>query len=88
MNLTLQTLLGSIGLIRVQHVDEAKAARVPSMRVAKDVAFFDFAKFREELNHVIFIQTRMKSGDEKVRSGVASCLFIFLWRFRGRGSTI
>jgi hypothetical protein len=65
-HLTLETFLSSLGLLRGDHLDEAEATRLLSMRVTHDLTLFDIAIFLEHLGNLGFGKTRVNAGDEKV----------------------
>jgi hypothetical protein len=48
MDFTLQALFGRISLISRDHLDETKAPRLLSVRIAHDVALLDLAVLLEE----------------------------------------
>lgn len=74
VDFTLETLLGSIGLVRGNHLDEAKAARLFGVRVAHDVALLDLAILLEQTCDFLLAQTGMDTGDEEVGARVAAAI--------------
>jgi hypothetical protein len=74
VDFTLQTLLGSVGLIRGNHFDEAEAARLLRVWVAHDVALLDLTIFLEQTRNLLLAQTGMNTGDEEIGARVAAAI--------------
>jgi hypothetical protein len=87
-NLTLQALLGSISLLGSDHLDEAKATRFLSVRGHHDRAALDIAVLLEQTGDIGLGQTRVDTGDEKVRAGVNGTFFIIVRLAGIDGSTV
>jgi len=79
MYFTLETLLGCIGLLSCDHLDEAEAARLLGVRVTHDVALLDLSVLFKETRHLLFTERGMDTGDEEVGAGVAAALVILAW---------
>jgi hypothetical protein len=88
VNLTLQTLLGSVGLLRGDHVDETKTARLLSVGVAHDVALLNFAVLLEKTCDFIFGQARMNASDEEVGALVTALVSFTVARLRWRATAV
>lgn len=83
MDFSLKALLGRIGLLRGDHLDEAEAARFASVRVAHDVALLDIAVFLEQTGDLLLGQAGVDASDEEVGSGVDGFIIATvarLWR--------
>jgi hypothetical protein len=87
-NLALQALLGSISLLGSDHLDEAEATRFLGVRVQHDRAVLDIAVLLEQTGDIGLGQTRVDTGDEKVRAGVDGTFFIIVGLPGIDGSTV
>jgi hypothetical protein len=76
-NLTLQTLLGSVGLFRSHHLDESEATRFLGVRVDHDRAVLDITVLLEKTRNVRLGQTRVDASDEEIGASVGGAFFIF-----------
>ena len=83
MNFSLQSLLGIIGLLSSNHLDEAEAARLLGVGVAHDVALLDIAILLEETRDFVLSESRVNAGDKQVGARVAA-LVIIVPALRGR----
>ena len=70
----MKTLLGGVGLVSSDHLDEAKAARLLGMRVAHDVALLDLAVLLEQTSDLLLAQAGVDASDEEVGAGVAAAI--------------
>lgn len=73
----MKTTLGGISLLRGDHLDETKAARLAGVRVAHDAAGLDVAVLFKQTADLILGQTGVNTSDEKVGTRVDGLLFIF-----------
>lgn len=74
----LETLLGSICLVRCDHLHEAKASGLLGVGVFHDLALLYFAILLEETSDLGLSKTWMNSSDEEVRSRVHRSILIFV----------
>lgn len=74
VDLTLETLLGSVGLVRGNHLDEAEAARLLRVRVAHDVALLNLTILLEQTCNLLLGQTGVDTGDEEIGARVAAAI--------------
>jgi hypothetical protein len=84
VDFTLETLLGGVGLVGGNHLDEAEAARFLGVRVAHDVALLDLAVLLEQTCDLLLAQAGMDAGDKEVGALVAAAVCIA--RLRGRSA--
>lgn len=87
MDLSLQTLLGRVSLIRGDHLDEAEAARLLGVGIAHDVALLNLAVLLKETGDLFLTKRRMNAGDEQVGARVAA-LVIIVPTLGGRATAI
>jgi hypothetical protein len=66
MHFTLEALLGCVGLIGGDHLDETEAARLLGVRIAHDVALLDLAVLLEETRDLLLAKRRVDARDEEV----------------------
>ena len=71
MDLTLETLLGGVSLVRGDHLDEAEASRLFGVRVTHNVALLDLAILIEQTCDLLLGEARVNAGHEKVGTWVA-----------------
>jgi hypothetical protein len=69
-DLALKTLLGGIGLLSSDHLDETKATRLLGMGIKHDLALLDITVFLEETSNFGLSETRVDAGDEEVGAWV------------------
>lgn len=81
-NLALEALLGSIGLLSSDHLDEAEATRLLGVWVKHDLALLDLTVLLEEASDLGLGQAWVNAGDEQVRSRVHGAIVL------GRRSTV
>lgn len=62
--LTLQSLLGSIGLIRGDHLDKSKTTTLLGMRIAHDLTLLDLTVLLEEARNLGLGQTGVDASDK------------------------
>lgn len=74
--LTLQGLLGSIGLLRGHEVDEAEATGLLGVWVAHDLALLDIAVLGEEASNLLLDELGVNASDEQVGASVAGTLAV------------
>lgn len=86
VDLALQALLGSVCLIRGNHLDETEATRLLGMRVAHDVALLDLAILLEQTCDLILGQGGVDASDEEVGALVAALLRLTIARLRRRAT--
>ena len=72
----MEALLGGVGLVRCDHLDEAEATRLLGVGVTHDLALLDLAVLLKEARNLLLGQTGMNAGDEQVRSGVDGTIII------------
>lgn len=82
VDLALQTLLGSVSLLRGDHLDETEAARLLRVRVAHDVALLDFTILLEETCDLVLGQRWMNAGDEEVGALITALISFTVARLR------
>jgi hypothetical protein len=82
VDFTLETLFGRISLLRGDHFDEAKAARLLCVRVAHDVALLNLAILFKETRNLFLGERRMNARDEEVGTFVAAFILLVArsWR--------
>lgn len=78
-DLTLQTLLGSISLIRGNHFDETKATRFTGVRVTHDLALLNITILLKETRNLFFEKTWVDTSNEKVRAWVDCTIILRAW---------
>jgi hypothetical protein len=81
-NLTLETFLGSIGLLSSNHLDETEATRLLCVGVKHDLALLNITVFLEEAGNFLLGQTWVDTSDEKVGARV-DCTIILGRRAAG-----
>lgn len=86
VDFTLQTLFGRVSLFGSDHLDEAKAARLLSVRVAHDVTLLDVAVLLKETCDLLLGEGRVNARDEQVGALVAAAL-VFGLLASGRWTT-
>lgn len=70
VDLALQSVLRGIGILRSDHLDEAKATALASVWVTHNVALLDSAVLLEKNSDLLLGQTRVDASDEEVRARV------------------
>lgn len=75
-HLTLETLLGRIGLLGCDHLDEAEATGLATMRILHDLALLNLAVLLKEARDLSFLETRMDTSDEKIGARVDGAIII------------
>ena len=75
-NFTLETVLGSISLVRSDHLHEPKATRLLSMGVLHDLALLNLAILLEEAGDLSLGKLGVDTSDEEVGAGVDRTIFI------------
>lgn len=75
-DLTLEALLGSIGHIRGNHLDETESAGLLAVGITHNLALLNLAVLLKEASNLLLRQLRMDAGDEKVGSGVDRVIII------------
>lgn len=88
MHLALETLLGSISLLRRDHLDEAEAARLLSVGIAHDVALLDLAVLLEQPRDVLLGERGVNARHEQVGARVARAGVVVVVARRGRRATV
>jgi hypothetical protein len=88
VNLALQTLLGSVCLVRGNHLDETEATRLLGVRVAHDVALLDLTILLEQTCDLILGQRRVNASDEEVGALVAALFRLTVARLRRRATAV
>jgi hypothetical protein len=88
VDFALQALLGSVCLVRGDHLDEAKATRLLGVRIAHDVALLDLAILLEETSNLFFGQRGVDTSDEQVGSLVAALLLLDVARLGRRATAV
>lgn len=86
MDLTLQTLLGGVCLIRGDHLDETEATRLLGVRIAHDVALLDLTVLLEQACDLVLGQGRVNAGDKEVGALVAALVLLTVARLRRRAT--
>lgn len=86
MNFTLQALLCGVGLVRGDHLDEAKATGLLGVRVAHDVALLNLAILLEQAADFFLRQARVDASHEEVRARVAAVVIVTAARVWGRAA--
>lgn len=79
-HLTLETFLGSVGLLTSGHVDETEATRLLGVGVHHDGAVLDVAILLEKARNIGLGQTRVDTSHEQVGTSVLGALLIFFLR--------
>lgn len=74
--LSLQALLGGVGLVRSDHLDEAKATGLLGVRVAHDLALLDITVLLEHASDLLLGQTGVDAGDEEVGARVDGAVIV------------
>lgn len=72
----LQAILGSIGLVGGDHLDETESAGLLGMGVLHDLAFLNLTVLLEEARNLAFRQSGMDASHEQVGAGVDGAVFI------------
>lgn len=80
MNLTLEALLGSVSLVRGDHLDEAEAARLLRVRVTHDVALLHLAILLEQALDLLLAEARVDASYEEIGAWVAAVVVSTVWR--------
>jgi len=75
-NLTLESLLGSIGLISSDHLDETESTGFLGMGVKHDLALLNIAVLLEKTSNFGLRETRVDTSDKQVRSWVDSAIVL------------
>ena len=86
MDLALQTLLGSVCLVRGDHLDETEATRLLCVGVAHDVALLNFTILLEEACDLVLGQAGVDASDEEVGALVAALILLTVARLRRRAT--
>lgn len=76
MDLALQALLGSVGLVRGHHLDEAEAARLLRVWVTHDVALLHLTILLEQAADLLLRQAGVNARHEEVRARVAAVVVL------------
>lgn len=79
-HLTLETFLGSVGLLTSGHVDETETTRLLGVGVQHDGAVLDVTILLEQARNIGLGQTRVDTSHEQVGAGVLGALLIFFLR--------
>jgi len=72
----LKSLLGSIGLVSSDHLDESKATGLLGMRIKHNLALLDITIFFKEASHFGFRQTWVNSSHEEVGAWVDGTIIL------------
>jgi hypothetical protein len=88
VDLALQTFLGSVCLLRCDHLDETETARLLCVGIAHDVALLNFTILLEETCDLVFSQTGVDAGDEEVGALVAALILLTVARLRRRATAV
>ena len=75
-DLTLKTILGGISLLRSDHLDETKTARLLRMGIKHDLALLDITVFLEETGDFLLGKARVDTSDEEVGARVDSTIIL------------
>lgn len=81
-DLALKTILGSVGLVGSDHLDEAEAARLLAVGVAHDLALLDLAVLLEHAGDLSLSKAGVDARHEEVRAGVNCAVIIVVDRTR------
>lgn len=79
VDLTLESVLGGIGLVALGKVDEAEATRLLGVWVQHDVALDDFTVLAKETGDVLLSELWVDAGDEKIGAGVSGVDLFRRW---------
>lgn len=85
VGLALEGVLGSIGLVGGDHLDEAESTRLAGVGVAHDAAGLDFTVLDEETTNLVLGEAGVDAGDEEVGARVDGLLFVLLVGGAGLG---
>lgn len=77
-DLALETILGGVGHVGSDHLDEAEATRLPGVGVLHDLALLDLAILLEEAGDLSLLETGVDAGDEEVGAGVDGTIVILV----------
>lgn len=77
-DLALETILGGVGHVGSDHLDEAEATRLPGVGVLHDLALLDLAILLEEAGDLGLLETGVDAGDEEVGAGVDGTIVILV----------
>lgn len=86
VDFALKALLGSISLIRSNHLDESEATGLLRVGVTHDVAFLHLAVFLEQTTDFLFRQAGVNTRDEEVGARVAAIIIVTAARVLGRAA--
>ena len=78
VDLALEAVLGGVGLLRSDHLDETKATRLTGVRVTHDAAGLDVTVLLEETANLVLGQARVDASNEEVRAGVDGFFFVLV----------
>lgn len=81
-SLALETIPSSIGHIRCDHLDEAKATRLSGVGVLHDLTFLDVAVLLEQPCDLGFLETRVNARDKEVGAGVDGAIIVTIATLR------
>jgi len=70
VDLSLKSILGSVGALRSHHLHKAETTALTSVWVAHDVALLDVAVLLEELADLVLVEARVDAGDEEIGARV------------------
>lgn len=75
VDFALKSVLGCIGLVRRDHLDETKTARFTGVWVTHDAAGLDISIFLKKALNLLLGKARVNASDEKVGASVGRVFF-------------
>lgn len=76
MNFALEALLRSVGLVRSDHLDEAKAARLFRVRITHDVALLHLTVLLKQAGDLFLGQAGVDASHEEIGAGIAAIVVV------------
>lgn len=75
-DLALETVLGSVGFLRSDHLDESKTSRLLGVGVSHDLTLLDLAVLFKDSSNFLFSKLGVNASDKEVRAGVDSGVIV------------
>jgi len=75
-DLTLKSLLGSVGLLSSDHLYETEATGLFGVRIKHDLAFLDVTILLEETSDFLLVEARVDASDKEVGAWVDRAIIL------------